>query len=63
MGFCLVIGFIELLQIVTTSKDYDVTVLQITVGHIRFSQSVTDFTSRCLVATSNGGRSRSILVP
>jgi hypothetical protein len=61
-GFWLVIVFIGLLQLVTTSKDYSVTVLhtsQINVRHARFSQSVTIFTSRCSVAASNGGRSPS----
>jgi hypothetical protein len=53
-------GFIEPLQLVTTSKDYALTVLhisQIPIGHTRSSQSVTVFTSRCLVETSKGGRS------
>jgi hypothetical protein len=61
-GVWLVLGFIELLQLVTTSKGYALTVLhtsQITIGHIRSSQSVTDFYCRCLVAASNGGRSLS----
>jgi hypothetical protein len=56
MGFGLVIRFIEPLQLVTTNKDYIVTVLhtsQITIGHVRSSQSVTVFTSHCLVAASN----------
>jgi hypothetical protein len=55
MGFELVIGFIELLQFITTSKDYVLTVLhasQITIGHTRSSQFVTIFTIRCLVAAS-----------
>jgi hypothetical protein len=58
----LVIAFIELLQPVNTSKDYAITFLhasQITVEHTRSSQSVTLFTSRCLVAASNGGPSPS----
>jgi hypothetical protein len=58
----LVIGFIELLQLVTTSKDYAPTVLQtshITIGHTRSSQSVRIFTSRCLIAGSNVGCSPS----
>jgi hypothetical protein len=65
-GFGLEIGFIEHLQIVTRSKDYVVTVLhtsQITIGHIRSSQSVTVFTSRCLVQASNGESSPSSLFP
>jgi hypothetical protein len=44
----------------TTSKDYAVTVLhssEITVGRNRSFHSVTVFTSRCLVAGSNGGHS------
>jgi hypothetical protein len=52
MGFGSVIGFIESLQLVTASKDYALTVLhssQITIGLTRSSQSVTVFTSRCLV--------------
>jgi hypothetical protein len=55
MGFGLVIGFTELLKLITTSKDYALTVLhtsQITIGHTRFSQSVTVFTSCCSVAAS-----------
>jgi hypothetical protein len=58
----LVIGFIELLQLVTASKDYALTVLhtsQITMGHTRSSPSVTIFTSHCLVVASNCGRSPS----
>jgi hypothetical protein len=42
--------------------DYVLTVLrtsEITIGHTRSSQSVTVFTSRYLVAISNGGRSPS----
>jgi hypothetical protein len=61
-GFGLVIGFIELLQLVTTSKDYVLTVLhtsQITIGNTRYSQSVTVFISRYLVAAFDGGRSPS----
>jgi hypothetical protein len=56
-GFGLVIGFNELLQLVTTSKDYAVTVLhtsQITIEHTRSSQSVAVFTSRCSIAASSG---------
>jgi hypothetical protein len=59
-GFGLLIVFIEFLQLVTTSKDYDVTVLhisQITMGKTMSSKSVTVFNIRCLVAASNGGRS------
>jgi hypothetical protein len=55
MGFGSVIGFIELLQLVITSKDYALTVLhtsQITMGLTRSSQSVTVFTGRCLVVAS-----------
>jgi hypothetical protein len=43
MGFGLVVGFIELLQLITTSKDYGVTVLhnsRITIGHTRSTPSV-----------------------
>jgi hypothetical protein len=53
-GFRLVIVFIELLQLVTTSKDYAVTVLhttEVTKGHTTSSKSVTASSSRCL---SNG---------
>jgi hypothetical protein len=60
MGFGLVIGFIELLQLLTASKDYAVTVLhtsQITIGHFRSSQSVAVFTSRWLVSASKSGHS------
>jgi hypothetical protein len=55
MGFGLVIRLIELLQLVTTSKDSAITVLHtspVTIGHTRSSQPVTVFTSRCLVAAS-----------
>jgi hypothetical protein len=43
MGFGLVNGFVEFFQLVTTSKNYTLTVLhtsQITIGHTRSSQSV-----------------------
>jgi hypothetical protein len=43
-------------KIVSTSKDYAVTVLhtsQITIGHSRPSQSVRVITNHCLVAASN----------
>jgi hypothetical protein len=43
-------------------KDYALTVLhtsQITVEHTKYSQSVRVFTSRCLVAVYNNGRSPS----
>jgi hypothetical protein len=56
----------EHLQHVTTSKEYALTILhtsQITVGHIRSSQSVTDFARRCLVAVYNGGLSSSAEFP
>jgi hypothetical protein len=62
MGFWLVIGFTELLQLVTASKDYALTVLhtsKITLRHNRSSQSVTVFTSLCFVVAFNGGRSPS----
>jgi hypothetical protein len=55
MGFELVIGFIETLRLLTTSKDFALTVLhssQITIGHTRSSQSVTIVSSRCLVSAS-----------
>jgi hypothetical protein len=55
----LVIGFIEPLQIVTSNKDYALNLLytfQITTGHARSPQSITVFTSLCLVAASNDGR-------
>jgi hypothetical protein len=58
MGFGLAIGFIGFLQLITTSKDYALTVLhtsQINIEHTRSSQSVTEFTSRCSVVASNGG--------
>jgi hypothetical protein len=61
-GFGLVVGFVEHLQLVTTSKYYALTVLhtsQISIGHTRSSQSVTVFTSRCLAAAFDGGRSPS----
>jgi hypothetical protein len=59
-GFGLPIGFTEFLQVVTTSEDYALTVLhssQIPIRPNRSPQSVTVFTSRCLVAAFNGGRS------
>jgi hypothetical protein len=43
-GFGLVFGFIEHLQLVTTCKDYALTVLhnlQIIIGHTRSSESVS----------------------
>jgi hypothetical protein len=56
----LVIGFIEHLQNVTTSN-YSATVishkLQFTTARTNFSQFATVSTSRCLLVTSNGGRS------
>jgi hypothetical protein len=64
IGFGSVIGLIELLQLVTTSKDYALTVRhasQITTGHAVSSQSVTLFTRRCLVAASSDGHF--LLVP
>jgi hypothetical protein len=57
-----VITFIELLQPVTSSKYYAITVLhtsQNTVRHSRSHHLVTVFTSRCLVAAFNNGRSPS----
>jgi hypothetical protein len=65
MGFDLVIGFIDLIQFVTTSKNYTLTVLhtsQITIGHTRSSHSLI-LTSRYLVAASNDGRSPSSRFP
>jgi hypothetical protein len=56
MGFVVVIGFMGLLQLINTSKEYSLTVLhtsQITTKHIRSSQSVTVSTSHCLVAAFN----------
>jgi hypothetical protein len=50
MGFGVVIGFIELSQLATQSKNYALTVLQtsqIAVGHNRSSQSVRVFISHC----------------
>jgi hypothetical protein len=61
-GFGLLIIFIELLQLVITSKHYALIFLhtsQITIGHTMSSQSLKTFTSRFLVAASNGGRSPS----
>jgi hypothetical protein len=66
MGFWMVIGLIEFWQLVTTSKDYVLTVIhtsQITKGHTRSSQSVAVFTSRCLVGVSKGGSSPSLGFP
>jgi hypothetical protein len=60
------IGVIELVQLVTTVKDCAVTAVhisQITTGHTRSSQSDTIFTSRCLVAAFNYGRSLSCGLP
>jgi hypothetical protein len=65
-GFRLVIGFTELLKLVTTSKDCAVTVLhtsQIAIGHTRSSQHVAVFTRRCSVMASNGGLSPSTEFP
>jgi hypothetical protein len=48
----------ELLQLVTTSNIHDLTVFrpsQVTVSYAQSSQSVTVFTSRCLLKASNGG--------
>jgi hypothetical protein len=56
MGFGSVIGFIELLENVTTSKGYALTVLhtsQFTIVRTRSSQSVTVFSSRCPVTAFN----------
>jgi hypothetical protein len=44
MGFGLIIGFSELVQLVTISKDYAFTVLQtsqITIGHTRSSHAIS----------------------
>jgi hypothetical protein len=54
----LVIGLIELLQLLTANKNCAVTVLhnsQITIGHTMSTQSLTVFTSRCLIAAFNDG--------
>jgi hypothetical protein len=62
MGFGLVIEFIVLLQLVTKSKNYALAVLhtsQITIGHARSSQSVSVFTSHCMMVASSGGHSPS----
>jgi hypothetical protein len=62
MGFKSVTGLTELLQLVTTSKDYAVTTAhtsQVIIKHPRSSPSITLFPSRCLVAAFNGGRSPS----
>jgi hypothetical protein len=56
-GGGLVIRFIEILQLATTSRDYALTVLytlQVTIGHTWSSQSITVFTRRCLVSASYG---------
>jgi hypothetical protein len=48
MGFGLVIGFSEMLQLLTTSMGYAITVLhtsEITIEHTRSYQSVTVFTN------------------
>jgi nitrate/nitrite transporter NarK len=61
-GFGSLIGFIKFLQLVTTSKDYLLTLVQalrISIGHNKSSLSVTVFIIRCLVAASNGGSSLS----
>jgi hypothetical protein len=61
-GFRSVIEFTEFLRLLTTSKDYALTLLhtlQITTGHTKCSQSVTVFTSRCLIAASYGATSPS----
>lgn len=58
----MVTGSVELLQIVTTSKDYAFTVIhisQITIGHTRSSKFVIVFISRCSVAAPSGERSLS----
>jgi hypothetical protein len=59
-GFELTTGFTGHLQLVNTSQNYVLTVLQtsqLAIGHTMYSQSVTVFTSRCSVAVSNGGPS------
>jgi hypothetical protein len=66
MGLRSVIGFPELLQLITTSKNYALTVLRtshITIRHTRSCQSVTVFTSHCLVAAFNGRHSPSSVFP
>jgi hypothetical protein len=57
MGFGYMTQFIAPLQLVTTNKDYALSVLhtsRITTGHAKSSQSATVFNSRCLVPASNG---------
>jgi hypothetical protein len=56
-GFRLMTGFIGLFD---TARDYT---LQFTIGHTRSSQSATAFISRCLLLTSNRGRSPSSCFP
>jgi hypothetical protein len=59
MGLGLVIGFIELLQFVTTNKDYAVTVLhisQISIGHNSLSYSVTIFTGMVAIPLPLGSQ-------
>jgi hypothetical protein len=54
--------FIELLHLISASKDYAPTVLhtsQITIELTKFPEPGTVFTSRCLVAASYGGHSPS----
>jgi hypothetical protein len=67
MGFGLVIGFSEHLEIITTNtRNYSAAInpntLQVTIGHTS-SQHVRIFASSCLVADFNGGHSTVFGVP
>jgi hypothetical protein len=60
------IGFIEHLQLVTTSNYNAIAnshTSLITIGHTRSSRSVTVFISSCLITASNGGLSPSSGLP